>query len=157
LGITASVPDTSKRPLPPTYFLASICVILGLHFLLPVAEVLPLPWRLGGLIFIAVGVWLNVAADQALKVHKTTVKPFERSRVLVTEGAFRFSRNPMYLGMVLILFGGAMSLGSLSPFLVCPAFAALLHFRFILVEERMLAETFGPQWEAYRNRTRRWI
>jgi protein-S-isoprenylcysteine O-methyltransferase Ste14 len=147
----------SKKPLPPIYLLASIGLILGLRFLLPVAEVLPLPGRLCGLIPIAGGAWLNVAADQAFKAQKTTVKPFERSRVLVTEGGFRFTRNPMYLGMVLILIGVAMLLGRLSPFLVCPAFAVLLHFRFILVEERMLAEAFGPRWEAYRHRTRRWV
>lgn len=146
-----------NRPLPPTYFLASLCLMLGLHFLAPVAQAPPSPWRLSGLIAVAVGLWLNVAADRAFKAHDTTVKPFELSQVLVTDGVFRFTRNPMYLGMVLILIGVAVSLGTLSPFLACAAFAALLHFRFILVEERMLAATFGPRWEAYRKRTRRWI
>ena len=63
----------------------------------------------------------------------------------------------MYLGMVLILFGTAMLLGTLSPFLACAGLALLIQFRFISVEERMLAETFGQQWEDYRKRARRWI
>jgi protein-S-isoprenylcysteine O-methyltransferase Ste14 len=146
-----------RRPLPPTYFLGSICLILALSFLFPIAQVLHWPWRLSGVIAIAVGAWLNLAADSAFKAHDTTVKPFERSRTLATDGVFRFTRNPMYLGMVLILTGVTLLLGTLSPFLVCAVFAALLHFRFVLVEERMLAETFGPQWKAYRDRTRRWI
>jgi protein-S-isoprenylcysteine O-methyltransferase Ste14 len=118
---------------------------------------LPLWLRLSGLIAIAVGVWLNLAADRAFKSHKTTVKPFEISQTLLTDGVFRITRNPMYLGMVLILLGVAMLLGTLSPFLICVAFAVLIHVRFILVEEQMLAERFGRQWEDYRDRTRRWI
>lgn len=146
-----------KRPLPPTYFLGSVCIMLGLHFLLPVARALPFPWTLSAVIPIVVGVWLNLAADRAFKQHHTTVKPFEASTSLMTEGVFRLTRNPMYLGMVLILLGVALLLGTLSPFVGCAAFAALLHFHFIRVEERMLADTFGPQWRAYRERTRRWI
>jgi protein-S-isoprenylcysteine O-methyltransferase Ste14 len=128
--------------LPPTYFIASICLMLGLHLLFPIAAVLLLPWRLGGLMAIAVGIWLNLAADRAFKIHDTTVKPFERSRVLLTEGVFRFTRNPMYLGMVLILFGIAMLLGTFSPFVVCTGFAVLLHFRFIFAEERIACRDF---------------
>jgi len=70
---------------------------------------------------------------------------------------FRLSRNPMYLGMVLILVGAAMLLGALTPFLVAAGFAAIIETRFIPAEERMLAETFGDAWTAYRNRTRRWL
>jgi len=146
-----------KRPLPPTYFFIGIALILGFHFLLPLAEVLSWPWRVTGLLPIGVGAALNLAADSAFRAHKTTVKPFERSQYLLTDGIFRFTRNPMYLGMVLILIGVALLLGTLTPFLVCAAFALLLHFRFVLAEERMLAETFGPQWKVYRDRTRRWI
>ncbi len=57
----------------------------------------------------------------------------------------------MYLGMVPIL------IGALTPFLVAAAFAAIAEIRFIPAEERMLAETFGDAWAAYRNRTRRWL
>jgi protein-S-isoprenylcysteine O-methyltransferase Ste14 len=63
----------------------------------------------------------------------------------------------MYLGMILMLVGVALALGALSPFLVVAAFAALVARRFVPVEERMLAETFGDTWTAYRARTRRWL
>ena len=146
------------RPLyPPGYFLASIALQLTLHRLLPVARVLAFPWTLSGLVPIGFGAYLNIAADRAFKVSRTTVKPFQRARVLLTEGIFRLTRNPMYLGMVLALVGVAIALGTLSPFFVCPPFAVLLHFRFILSEERLLAETFGSNWNAYSKKTRRWV
>lgn len=61
------------------------------------------------------GVALNISADRMFKQHKTTVKPFEESTSLVTDGVFRFSRNPMYLGMVLILSGVVLLAGSTTP------------------------------------------
>ncbi len=147
-----------KRPiLPPAYFLASLVLMAALAFALPIAVIVAWPWRAAGLIPIAAGVWLNLAADRAFEARGTTVKPFEPSSALVTDGVFRLSRNPMYLGMVLILVGIAIALGDLSPFLVCFGFAAAIEMRFIRVEERMLAETFGDAWTSYRAKTRRWI
>ena len=143
--------------LPPTYFLASLGLMAALAFALPLADILSWPWRVLGAAPIAAGVWLNLAADRAFRARGTTVRPFERSSALVTDGVFRISRNPMYLGMILILVGVAMLTGSLSPFLVAAGFAAIIETRFIPVEERMLAETFGEAWTAYSGRTRRWL
>jgi protein-S-isoprenylcysteine O-methyltransferase Ste14 len=147
----------TNRLLPPTYFVASLVLMAALALLLPIAPLLSWPWRAAGLVPIAAGVWLNLAADRAFKQRGTTVKPFERSSALVTDGPFRASRNPMYLGMVLILVGAVMLLGALSPFLVVAAFTGVIATRFIPAEERMLGETFGDAWTAYRKRTRRWI
>ncbi|MBV8106573.1 MAG: isoprenylcysteine carboxylmethyltransferase family protein [Hyphomicrobiales bacterium] len=146
-----------KTLLPPTYFLASLGLMAALALLLPVADVLPWAWRVLGLAPIAAGVWLNLAADRAFKARATTIKPFERSSALLTDGVFRISRNPMYLGMILILVGVAMLIGSLSPFFVVAGFTAIIEMRFIPLEERMLAETFGNAWTAYSARTRRWL
>jgi len=146
-----------KTLLPPTYFLASLGLMAALAFALPLADILSWPWRVLGAAPIAAGVWLNLAADRAFKARGTTVKPFERSSALLTDGVFRISRNPIYLGMILILVGVAMLTESLSPFLVAAGFAAIIETRFIPVEERMLAETFGEAWTAYSGRTRRWL
>jgi protein-S-isoprenylcysteine O-methyltransferase Ste14 len=146
-----------KTLLPPTYFLASLGLMAALAFALPLVHILSWPWRVLGAAPIAAGVWLNLAADRAFRARGTTVRPFERSSALVSDGVFRISRNPMYLGMILILLGVATLLGSLSPFLVAAGFAAIIETRFIRVEERMLAETFGEAWRAYCRRTRRWL
>jgi protein-S-isoprenylcysteine O-methyltransferase Ste14 len=63
----------------------------------------------------------------------------------------------MYLGMALGLSGVALLLGAVTPLLVIPVFVLLVSRRFIAVEERMLAATFGQAFDAYRRRTRRWI
>ncbi len=146
-----------KSVLPPTYFLASLALMAALAFAFPIAPLVDWPWRALGVAPSAAGVCLNLAADRSFKTRGTTVKPFERSSTLVTDGVFHLSRNPMYLGMALVLLGAALLLGSLTPFLVAAGFAAIIETRFIPVEERMLAETFGEAWMAYCSRTGRWI
>jgi protein-S-isoprenylcysteine O-methyltransferase Ste14 len=146
-----------KRPLPPTYFLVAVLLMLACHVFVPVYRLLLFPWTLLGLIPVGVGIGLNLAADRAFKTHATTVKPFQTSTSLVTEGVFGFSRNPMYLGMVCILTGVAGLTGTLAPWLVIPVFMAVLTRVFIRAEEAMLAETFGEAYQAYKRRVRRWL
>ena len=143
--------------LPPTYLLIAMIAMLALHFLFPVAWIIPPVWNLLGLVFLASGVIMNLIADKAFHQAGTTVKPFEESSVLVTDGVFQISRNPMYLGSVLILTGTAILLRSLSPYMIIFAYAFLVDRRFIRVEEGMLAKKFGSSWEQYKSRTRRWF
>jgi protein-S-isoprenylcysteine O-methyltransferase Ste14 len=131
--------------------------MLALHFLVPVAWIIPPFWNLTGLILIVSGLILNLSANKAFHQAHTTVKPFEESSSLATNGVFRISRNPMYLGFVLILIGIAVLLRSLSPYLVILAFIILIDRNYVKTEERMLAEKFGASWEAYRAKTRRWL
>ena len=106
-------------------------------------KIIPAPWNIFGIIFILLGVYFELAADRLFHLTGTTVTPFEESRALVTGGVFRASRNPMYLGFALILFG------TLSPFLVVPVFGILLEMLFIRPEEKMLAQRFGKAYLEY--------
>jgi len=146
-----------KTPLPPTYLFTAIVVMVLLHFLFPIVEVVPYPWLLLGCVPLIFGITLNLIADKAFKQNHTTVKPFEESTSLITTGVFRLSRHPMYLGMVLILIGIAMLLGSLLSFLIIPVFAVLMDVIFIRAEENMLADKFGDTWQKYQAKVRRWI
>lgn len=146
-----------KRITPPTYLLAAILLAIALHFRLPVATLIVFPQRLLGLAPLAAGVILNILADLSFKRHETTVTPFERATALVTDGVFSLSRNPMYLGMVLILAGIVVFLGSLSPWVIVAGFTALLDRVFIVPEEPILRRTFGPIYEDYEKRVRRWF
>ena len=146
-----------KRLSPLAYLLIAILLTVALHLLLPFRELIPFPWRLVGLLPILLGIILNVLADRSLKRHETTVKPFAVSRTLVTEGVYRVTRHPMYLGMVLIIAGIAALLGSLAAWLILPLLAVLLDARFVRIEESMLAETFGEAYRRYRQQARRWI
>ncbi len=86
------------------------------------------------------------------------MRPFEVSSRLVTDGLFRISRNPMYLGFILIVAGEMLLLGSLAPLLITIAFwQYLLDRNFVVSEERMLATRFGDEWRNYAASTRRWI
>jgi protein-S-isoprenylcysteine O-methyltransferase Ste14 len=146
-----------KKPLPPTYFNVSIVLIILLHFFWPVEKIISFPWNLFGIIPLISGIVFNLLADRAFKIKKTTVKPFEESSVLITTGVFRISRNPMYLGMVMILVGAAILLGSLSPYLVIIIFITLMQIKFIHTEEKMLNTKFTEAWQNYKNRTRPWL
>jgi protein-S-isoprenylcysteine O-methyltransferase Ste14 len=146
-----------KRILPPTYLFVSILVIVVLHFQCPMLKVIPFPWNLMGVIPVVLGLALNLAADRAFKKHNTTVKPFTESTVLITNGVFSFTRNPMYLGFVLILIGISILLGSLIPYLIVVIFAISMDVVFIGAEERMLQGAFGESWLQYTKSVRRWL
>jgi protein-S-isoprenylcysteine O-methyltransferase Ste14 len=137
--------------------LISLAVMLVLHFLLPLGTLIPSPWNLLGLVPLVCGIAVNLAADRAFHEAGTTVKPFEVSAVLVTGGAYRISRNPMYLGFALILIGVALLLGTPAPWAVVPAFVLLVDRIYIAVEERMLEARFGAEWHTYQTAVRRWI
>ena len=146
-----------KRVLPPTYLLVAIVLMLALHFLFPVYKIVPIPWNLLGVVPLACGVALNLVADRAFHQAQTTVKPFEESAALITTGVFRISRNPMYLGYVLILLGVALIVRSVTSYAVIPVFAILMDRVFIRVEEQMLEKKFGQAWLEYAKRVRRWV
>jgi protein-S-isoprenylcysteine O-methyltransferase Ste14 len=146
-----------KKIMPTTYLLIAMILILILHFFFPVIELIDTPWNLLGAVPLILGVVLNLTADRAFKEYNTTVKSFEESNALVTDGAFKISRHPMYLGFVLVLVGIAILLGSLSPYCVVIVFAILMEVMFIRVEEKMLEEEFGSAWLQYKARVRRWI
>jgi protein-S-isoprenylcysteine O-methyltransferase Ste14 len=146
-----------KKIMPTTCLLIAIVMILALHLLFPVMRIIPPVWNLLGIVPLALGVIINLIADGAFHRADTTVKPFEESSALITNGAFRISRNPMYLGFVLILIGIALLVGSLTPYLVILVFPILIDRIYVAVEERMLAEKFGAEWEEYKRSARRWL
>jgi len=146
-----------SRVMPPTYFLLALLAMVSLHFFLPVFEIIPSPWTMIGVIFLLAGILLSLAGDHLFRQVGTTIKPFEESAALVTKSVFRISRNPMYLGFALLLTGAAVLLGSLTPFVVIPAFVLAIDRLFIRTEEKMLLEKFGQDYLEYQLQVRRWI
>lgn len=88
---------------------------------------------------------------------KTTIEPHEAPKALITEGPYRYSRNPIYLGLVMILTGYVLWLGALSAVLLPGLFISVLTLRFIQPEEARLVEVFGAEAERYLQATRRWL
>ncbi|HUI89084.1 MAG TPA: isoprenylcysteine carboxylmethyltransferase family protein [Anaerolineales bacterium] len=147
----------SYKILPPTYLFIAVVIIVILHVLLPVATLIPSPWTLLGIIPLAVGIIFAVRAEQTFREANTAVNPFDAPSTLVTVGLYRFTRNPMYLGSALMLFGASILLGSLTPYIIVIAFALLIDRTFIRMEEQRMASTFGTQYEEYKSRVRRWL
>lgn len=147
-----------KPPLlPPALGLLMMLVIFALHFVKPLGVLFPYPWNFLGLLPIALGALLNIAADRELQRAGTTVSAFERSSVLVERGVYRLSRNPMYLGFVAIVSGLAIWVGSVSPWLAVPLFVLTLYWFFIRHEERQLQQDHGQAYTDYLSRVPRWI
>ncbi|RQV96243.1 DUF1295 domain-containing protein, partial [bacterium] len=121
---------------PPFYFLAGLAGSTLLHFFYPGMKLLSFPWTLLGIPVIVWAFWIELKADQQFKQHGTTVKPGLESTKLVTDGAFKVSRNPMYLGMVGMLFGLAILFGTLTPWLAVIYMFLILHYGYIIGEEK---------------------
>lgn len=150
--------DTPRRgPVPPVFFLLAICAAIAAHRFLPVLQIIPRPWHYGGALLIVIGVAMAAISAGAFRRAGTPVVPFTQSTSLVTSGFYRYTRNPMYLGMVVALLGIDVMLGSLAPFLVTPVFALIIHRRFILREEAMLEGIFGDEYLAFKQRIPRWL
>ena len=143
--------------MPPIYFLATIVLIAALHWFLPIATMIDAPYSYFGVLIIGIGFIVVVVPARAFQTHATTIRPFEESDALLIDGFYRITRNPMYLGLVIILIGVAILLGTLAAFIPIPFFAVLIQQQFILKEEVMLAEKFGDQYVEYKQSVRRWI
>lgn len=109
--------------------------------------------------FIAVGVIVALLGVLEFRRANTTADPRfpDKSSRLVVSGVYRISRNPMYLGFLLVLFGWALYLMNYLAFLLLPLFVAYMNRFQIQPEERYMNQKFGDEFEAYAARVRRWI
>lgn len=141
----------------PFPFLAHLAAMLLLHVALPIGQ-----WNVGasrwwGLPPAVAGLLLVVVAAGRFHRRSTTLRPYAEPRELVTDGLHRYSRNPMYLGLLLSLAGAWVMLGTISPGLVIPPFYLLIRYRYVAHEERVMRERFGDAFRAYERRVRRWL
>lgn len=146
-----------RRVMPPVYLLLAVVSMTLLHLAAPGARLVHDPYRSAGIPIIAIGLVLVLWVAGMFRRAGTTIRPFQESTALVVDGPFRWSRNPIYLGMVIALFGIAIVLGSITPLAVIPAFAILIDRKFVRAEERILEARFGEAYRAYVARVRRWI
>lgn len=147
------------KVLPPAVaLLMAVAMWLAAYGLETLAFALP-ERRAVSMVLAASGIAISSAGTWSFWRARTTVNPTrpEATSSLVTTGIFRVTRNPMYLGLFLVLAGWAAHLANAAA-LAGPLLFAVYITRFqILPEERVLAAKFGPDFEAYKLRTRRWI
>lgn len=144
---------------PPVYMLIMACMMWLLDKFLPLYKWLNSPWNKLGLIIIGIAVLLDICSLLLFFRAKTTPNPMKPSSTshLVTSGLYRYSRNPMYLGLLVMLIGWGLYLGSLSPLSMLPLFIWLLTKQQIEPEEIILMDKFGLEYKYYQQRVRRWI
>ncbi|HUL69536.1 MAG TPA: isoprenylcysteine carboxylmethyltransferase family protein [Gemmatimonadales bacterium] len=142
---------------PPHYLLLALLSMVGLRYLFPYPLPVPSPFHLLAVPLLIAGLVLIVAPAWEFHRRETALDPFGEASVLVTDGWFRYSRNPIYTGMVLVLLAAALGLHAWAPLIVVPIFVAIIRTRFIRMEERFLSQKFGETYRQYCSQVRRWI
>lgn len=121
-------------------------------FEFPARDVLSVSVAVAGAIVSGLGI-------ASFRQARTTVNPMkpDAASSLVVSGVYRLTRNPMYLGFLLVLIGWAIALSNALAFLFLPAFISYMNRFQIEPEEQALRSLFGPQFRAYTRRVRRWL
>jgi protein-S-isoprenylcysteine O-methyltransferase Ste14 len=145
---------------PPLAVLLIAGVLMGLIALWTPSLAWPHAIRVGsGAAFAAIGILIAVSGLVAFRRARTSASPLrpDKASSLVASGTYRYTRNPMYLGMLLVLIGWAAYLARPWALAVLPAFVIYMNRFQIGPEERVLAGIFGAEFEAYRRSVRRWL
>ena len=124
----------------------------GLALPIPIAPALALGFVSMGALFAGRAIWQFLRANTTVHPHKP-----QNTAQLVTDGIYRISRNPMYVGLLLVLTGWAIYLANLLALLCLPLFVFAITRVQIVPEERILRDKFGDAYVDYCGRVRRWI
>ncbi|WP_309383584.1 methyltransferase family protein [Cerasicoccus frondis] len=142
--------------LPPFWFLLAVAAQFGLNWFTP-QNASGWGWYAVGYLLLALGMFLVLGAWMSFRIHDTPICPFKQPTHLITDGVFRFSRNPIYLGQAFMLLGLAALHGAWVTLLPIPLLIAILHVGFIRPEERILSQQCGAEFATYRSRVRAWL
>ena len=147
-----------KVPPPAVALLFGLFMWLASSLVSPVE--VPFTLRVAVAVVLAsVGVVFGLAGIVSFRRARTTINPTKPSATssLVTSGVFRFTRNPMYLSLLLYLLAWVAYLSSWLAFLFLPAFVLYINQFQIKPEERALSSLFGPEYASYKGKVRRWL
>ncbi len=145
---------------PPLLFLLAYIAGEALHYFAPCPLNRIISNRVGyavGTLLLFVGIVVVVSSVATFKAARTTVVPYGRAARLVSWGPFRFTRNPMYVGVTLAYLGVAALRMALWPVLLLPLVLVTLNYLVIPQEEFLLREMFGVEYDRYCARVRRWL
>lgn len=147
-----------KILLPPVIFALCLIGIIGVNYFdIAVKTIVTGPLTFAGYGLILFGAILPIWGARLFRQHETNILPFIDPDQIVTSGPFSFSRNPMYLGMLLVCLGLASVYGTALSFLFPLAYFCIANWYYIPYEEGRMAETFGDKFTAYKANVRRWI
>jgi protein-S-isoprenylcysteine O-methyltransferase Ste14 len=153
-----SLPDTAGVILPPPVILL-IVIAFGAVLEIFVPRPFAPDWAqtyLGPALVVG-AVVVAIIAERQFKRAGTSAKPWEPTTAMVTTGLFSVSRNPMYVAMVVLLFGLAFAGNTLWILTATVGFVGVMHYGVVLREEAYLERLFGTAYTDYKARVRRWI
>lgn len=142
---------------PPVIFVFPFVLGMVLQWIIPVFFI---PWLARiclGFACIIPAVMILSTARKAFREHRTTLLPNHRSRALLVKGPFRYTRNPLYLGLILLYAGIAFGTESVWSLLLLPLVILWLYYGAILPEEISLEQQFGEKYIRYKKSVRRWL
>jgi protein-S-isoprenylcysteine O-methyltransferase Ste14 len=155
------MPDTANHAQialpPPIIFLGYLLSTLVLHWAVPFRTPWPVPLRILGGLLIVGGLVLGGSAIAEMRKAHTTPHPHQPATALVTGGPYRFTRNPIYLGFLLIFLGFTLLAGTLWGILLSPLLIGTITRWIIRAEETYLEGKFEDKYRGYSTRVRRWL
>jgi protein-S-isoprenylcysteine O-methyltransferase Ste14 len=140
---------------PPRIAMCMLIIAMAVHWLIPIS-IFPSSLKAAALAGVT-GFSLMMRAWWLFKVSETAICPTADTTVLITHDVFAVSRNPMYLGMVLMLFACAIYAGTLPFYIVAAMYFAIINIAFCPYEEQKLQDAFGEEFLAYKRSVRRWL
>ena len=150
-------PTEQSHPkiLPPHVAIASLILVIVLHYLYSI-PLIPKPFSYLGIVFFVLGLLILFWSFGIFKKKETPILPGQKPTALVIEGPYRFTRNPMYLGVTTALLGVAVYLGDILAFLAPIIFFIFVSLKFIPREEKLMEKLFGNNYLEYKKKIRRW-
>ena len=142
---------------PPVLTLLFIALAYVANWLIPIPFVVPTPLRMVGFGMVILGFLLGVAALLAFRKARATLNPHGRVSAVVTDGIYGFTRNPIYLGFLLMLIGFPLNSGNLWGLLLAPLLVVSMNLLVIEKEEAYLEKKFRDAYTGYKSRVRRWL
>lgn len=142
---------------PPRIAIVLTLIAAAFHWCLNIWEGMRFSWPWVGALLGLTGFFFMMWAWWLFKRQDIAVCPTARTEHITTEGPYRFTRNTMYLGIVLMMLGLALYIGTMPFYLSTIGYFAILNFAFCPYEENKLVKAIGNEYLQYRNRVRRWL
>ena len=142
---------------PPALFAGTLAIGLLLHFIFPVTFLPRLLAIASGVIVLIGAALIAVSAFRAMRHAQTAVNPSLPTTAIVSDGAFGFSRNPIYLSLTMLYVGIALLFNALWALLLLLPLVVVVQIGVIKREEHYLEQKFGDEYLRYKARVRRWV
>lgn len=147
-----------KKLLPPILFLIFVICMGLICWITGSLQQIYFPYILAGLPAVVIGLLLAATGKRLFKKLNTNIMTFDEPNMLVTQGVYQYTRNPMYLGFSIAMIGFSVLMGAaISSFLLTATFIIITDRWYIAFEEQVMLSKFGQDYEVYCQKVRRWI